>query len=214
MNALFFENKLDDYYVGFQFAEIFKQRIYKPYIELQKNDTVIDVGGNLGLFSIYAQPYAKKIYCIEPSKQHFNCISKTTKHNKYTNIIPVKLAISHENTTTKFYHNDNVTMFSLSESVSPNKDDFEDVECVTLEKFINDNAIKQVDFLKLDIEGAEGKVLCGDGFSNVASKVKQMVVEFHSWNGYNPNQILNHLKDLGFINQRIPNEATLYYFRR
>ena len=55
--------------------EIFVTKIYDKFFEIKEGDTVIDIGGNLGLFSYYALcKGAKQVYCFEPSPQCYNCI--------------------------------------------------------------------------------------------------------------------------------------------
>ena len=48
--------------------EIFIKNIYLPdYLSIGENDIVIDIGANIGLFSLFAAKYTKnKIFAIEP----------------------------------------------------------------------------------------------------------------------------------------------------
>jgi len=62
MQSIFWEGNIRDNYLGHICAEIFKDRIYAPFIEGRKDLTIMDIGAHVGLFTIYAQPYAKKIY--------------------------------------------------------------------------------------------------------------------------------------------------------
>src|SRR5690242_17709281 len=74
-----------------QFTEIFQEEHYKDGLR-KKDMVVIDVGGNMGLSALYFAPYAKMIYVIEPSTQHYLALVENTKD--YSNIKPIKAAIS------------------------------------------------------------------------------------------------------------------------
>ena len=55
--------------------EIFVTKIYDKFFEIKKGDTVVDIGGNIGLFSYYSLcKGAKQVYCFEPSPQCYNSI--------------------------------------------------------------------------------------------------------------------------------------------
>lgn len=190
--------------------EIYRERIYAPYLEQRKDQVIMDIGGNVGLFTHYAYDYAKKIYIVEPSAQHFEVINKMLIFNKMTDkVTSIKRAISHEDGEAKFYHSDNTTMFSLKEAVNSKPEEVETVIKSRLDSLFKEFSIEHVDFMKLDIEGSECEVIGGEGFANVADKIDSMVIEWHTWSGRNPSQIVTTLHDLGFKTKIIPSAATL-----
>lgn len=173
-------------------------RVYDQFLMDLKDPVILDVGANVGLFSFYAYPYAQKIYALEPSESHSEVLNHMVTYNKmYDKIVHVKKALSHANGTAKFYHNDNVTMFSLREEVNIAKD-YEEVETITLDKLLEDLKLKYVDFMKLDVEGSECEILGSEGFAKVADKIGIIVGEYHTWSGINPNQLMTTMQDLGF----------------
>ena len=64
--------------------EIFIKRIYNPdFMCINIGDTVMDIGANIGIFSLYAAKQgAKKIYAIEPLSQNIPFIKSNFKINK------------------------------------------------------------------------------------------------------------------------------------
>ena len=58
---------------------------------VNKESVVLDLGGNVGLFSLYLKDKCKKIYSIEPTKSHFEILEIFSKN---TNINPVNCAIA------------------------------------------------------------------------------------------------------------------------
>ena len=68
--------------------------------------------------------------------------------------------------------------------------------------------------MKLDVEGAEADILCGDGFQNIANKIDMLFLETHTWMDRNSHQIQDALQIAGFKTESIPNDASLWIARR
>lgn len=192
--------------------ELYRERVYFPYLEQDgRTDLVIlDVGCNIGLFTQYAYPFASKIYSVEPSKTHLEVLEHMVKFNKMDDKVTIiGKAVSNKNGTADFYHPDNVTMFSLKDAVTNDKENKETVETVDMETLFTQNNIKHVDFMKLDVEGVECEIIGSPSFAKVADRIDSMVVEWHTWSMRNPKQIETTLRDLGFKVRIIPADATL-----
>lgn len=215
MNGLFWEGDINAYFLGHQAEEIFKSRIYDPYVYGRKDLTIIDVGGNLGLFTIYAQPFAKQIYTIEPSGEHIKVINKMVEFNEFKNVRVCQFALSSKDGEEKFYHYNNKTMYSLYGNIAQTPGSTvvatgeEIVKLKRLDTFFKEENIEHVDFMKLDVEGVEFEITGSDSFKNVASKIDTIVCEVHTFSGRNPNQILDAFKNNGFKVKQIPGDATL-----
>lgn len=159
---------------------------------------MLDVGANIGLFSFYAEKYAKVIYAVEPSQEHVEVIKHLKEFNHLDNVIPVQAAISHKNGVANFYHNENTTMFSLKPEVNGKPEEMELVPTMTLDTFFNNFDLDHVDFMKIDIEGAEAEVFGSEGFDKVKDKIDVICGEFHTWSGVNPQQFSTYFTDRGF----------------
>jgi FkbM family methyltransferase len=195
MQAIFF-NDFKNSYIPDILEEVYVKKVYDPFVLGKKDLTIVDVGANIGLTAFYFSDYGK-VYALEPSKQHFEVLTEMIKFNKLDNVFPFKRAISNVTGQTKFYHNDNSTMFSM-ESIVNKKDDFEEVETLTLEDFMKQEKLEKIDILKLDVEGSESKIIVSDGFKNVASKIKVILGEYHDWTEMNKNMFQRTFEELGF----------------
>lgn len=204
MHGAFFFTDFPNSYIPNILEEIYKDRVYEPFLAGKKDLTIVEIGANIGLVSHYFKDFAKIVYAIEPSKQHLDNLQKLVDYNKIENIKVCPLAISNHDGMEKFYHNQNVTMFSLKDTVN-NKGDFEEVKVQTLETFMKEQEIESVDLLKLDCEGSESELIVSDGFQNVADKIKVIVGEYHSWTNMSQAQFANALTDLGFEFKWLPN---------
>ena len=172
--------------------EIFKHEIYKFNCK-SDHPYIIDCGANIGLSIIYFKqrfPNAK-IVAFEPDDKVF----KTLEHNKeifdLTNVELIKKACWHEETVLRFY----------SEGADAGRaakyfdeQNIIEVPTVRLRDYINN----RVDFLKIDIEGAENEVLMD--IQDLLINVDKIFVEFHSFVGQEQMlpEILSVLKNAGF----------------
>ena len=213
MQGKFF-NDFKNSYLPEILNEIYRDKIYVPYLENKKDLTILDVGANIGLTSYYFSSFAKTVFAIEPSQQHFDVLQQLISFNKLNNVLPVKMAIANNDGEATFYHNQNTTMYSLKAEVATPKLDTETVQTVTLETLFKNLDIAHVDFMKLDVEGSEMEIICGVPFKKVCDKIDSLVVEYHQWSTINPMQLVNALRDLGYKVDKIPNAAMLFGAKR
>lgn len=196
LQAIYFHD-FNNSYIPHILKEVYIDQIYRPFVQGKKDLTIVDLGANIGLTSFYFKDYAKQIYAVEPAKEHIECIDAMIKQNDIKNIEVCPYAISAESGTAKFYHNDNVTMFSLKSEVNK-QDDYEEVQTLTMTDFMKKYKIKDIDILKFDIEGSEGELITSEGFIKASKHIKVILGEWHTWSSMNPNMFANTLRDLGY----------------
>jgi len=212
MNGIFYNNSdIEQSYIPEILNEIYKEKIYEPYLKGRKNLVIMDIGANQGLTTNYFSSFAKKVYSIEPSTQHVEVLKEMVRYNDLEKkVVIIQKAVSNENGTAKFYFNDNITSFSLKKEVDTAGKEPEIVETIRLDTLFKKYNIDYVDFLKLDIEGSEVDVIGGSGFENVADKIGSLVVEYHKWSGRNPSQLVTTLTDYGFDMVPIKSKTLLF----
>lgn len=138
---------------------------------LSEDSVIFDIGSNIGLFSLALCSAIKinKIYLFEPVKEYFN-YSKILLKN-YNNVYYENIGLSNEETTTFIYKNkgDNIGWNSIylndpcqRKGMLPiNNMDKEEIQLTTFTNYCNLNNITKVDFIKIDVEGLEYKVIEG-----------------------------------------------------
>jgi len=162
-------------YADIVLNQINQDRFYDQIFDGEDSLTVLDIGGNIGLFSLYAHDRCAAIYPIEPTPGHFHILTNLTKD--YQNIHPLNLAISNENTTIDFYINEeNTTMNSLANKYGTKVE----VEAKTIKTVINELGLEHVDFIKCDIEGSEMVALTDETVGEVKDLVDCWFVEVHA----------------------------------
>ena len=149
--------------------EIFEEEIYK--LSLPAEPYIIDCGANIGLSIIYLKQQfpGAEIVAFEPDNTNFDLLSKNIHSFGYSNVTLRKEAVWTENTTLHFSNSG--SMSSKIETAS--NFDTQEVKATRLKDLL----IKPIDFLKIDIEGAEYDVL-----TDIAADlhfVKNMFVEYH-----------------------------------
>ncbi len=149
--------------------EIFVDKIYSQ--QLPKNSYIIDCGGHIGLSVIYLKSISPDatIVCFEPDHSNFELLQKNIISHNLKNIALKNEAVWFENTTLNFIQKGNMDS-RISNEILP---DTVKVQATKLKDYIN----KKVDFLKLDIEGAEYLVL--KDIAENLHHVTNMFIEYH-----------------------------------
>lgn len=127
-------------------------------VKLKEDDTVLDVGANLGLFSCYAADKGCKVYACDPDCR---CIEVLKEHQKLypEKIEVVPLGLSDSIGKIKFYEADDcgISSFSLIRGKTIEHEICTD----TIDHLVENGTLGKIDYIKADIEGAERNMLRG-----------------------------------------------------
>jgi len=163
----------------------------KSYLEGKDSPTVLDVGANIGNYSIdvfECNPNAR-VYAFEPHPLTYARLLDNMKG--YSNCIfkSFNLGVGQENGELELF--DYVDK-SGSEHASLYKEVISDlhkgevvsckVKIISLEEFFINESINRVDLLKIDTEGNEFKVLLGLGRLIKEKKISAIHIEFNEMN--------------------------------
>jgi len=165
--------------------EIFIEEIYRQKFD-REDPYIIDCGANIGLSIIYMKklyPDAE-IFAFEPDETNFHYLEKNVNHFQFSNVTIFKQAIWTENTYLNFQSEG-----SLASRIGEGKGKTIKVKATRLRDILD----RPVDFLKLDIEGAEYKVLMD--IRDKLHLVKNLFIEYHGTfdQNYELNDILQML---------------------
>lgn len=214
-NGLFFTPPIEDGYIGHITSEVYKDRIFQPFLPQVKQGSVcVEIGANVGIVSYYFSQYFDKVHAIEPSFEHFENLTYMINFNELTNVQAHKLAIYLKEGQFPFYHNKNKTMYSLHGAVNDNSSPSEQVVAIPLDKFFTDNNIEHCNLMKIDTEGSEHEIIGSSGFRAVADKIDVVVTEWHQWSRRPMSQLKDALEIRGFKVEQVPSDATILVGRR
>jgi FkbM family methyltransferase len=142
-------------------------------------DIVIDVGAAFGFYTILAARMIGqqgKVVAIEPQPDSFEMLNRNIKLNKLANIIPLNYAISSARTTLKLYD----SYSTIQERSGQSSQSYIEVSADTLDNLLRRLDIDEVNWIKVDVEGAELEVLRGSVGILSRSRNLTLLVEVHS----------------------------------
>ncbi len=183
------------------FDEMYFKHLPKSIIN-QGHPVIIDIGANVGFFSIFAFlkcPQAK-IIAFEPIQRNFIELQKNTSQipTKILTIVNKAVSSSVEQIVLKFDKNQSITTSaSIFNNVYGN--DEERVLSTTLEKIMSEFELPTIDILKLDCEGAEYEIIYKTP-TPIFKRIKSICLETHQGpkNDENCFALANYLKELGY----------------
>jgi FkbM family methyltransferase len=168
--------------------QIKTDKIYDEYCKNKKDITVLDLGANVGLVSLYLSDIASRILAVEAGPKQLELLKQNCKNE--TNIEIVEAAIAGNNEDVIFYMKpDNNTTNSLIKSNS-NTEYSINVKGITIPKLLEDYNVEKVDFCKIDIEGSEMVSLTEDIIKQFYDKIDFIFLEVHATNPINWRQDL------------------------
>ncbi len=171
--------------------------------EVKNNYTVLDLGANIGYYTlIFARLVGScgKVFSFEPDPENFKILAKNVEINRYRNVYLTKKAVSDKTSNTLLYLSEaNAGDHRIYDSGDGRKS--VQIETVRLDDFFENNPPK-IDFIKMDIQGAEGGALLGMRGLLKASKNLKILSEFWPFGlkrfGTEPEEFLRQLEGLGF----------------
>jgi FkbM family methyltransferase len=152
------------------FWEIWHEGCYDA-IAVDHPRCVVDVGANIGVFSLYQSMLkrAEQVIAFEPSPEVFSRLMQNIELNDIKNVRVVNAAVGNESGTLSFSES-RISANSKVSEIGALK-----VTCVRLDDELRD--VSRIDILKIDTEGYETHVLRGAG--ETLKKTERIAVEIH-----------------------------------
>lgn len=142
--------------------EIFIDKCYERFFEVEENDVVLDIGASVGPFTYsILNKKPKHVFCFEPSESEFKTLVSNTLGYPVTQI---NKGIS------------NVNSVVMNDHLFGGEDQ---MESITFSKFIDLYGIDKIDFLKTDCEGGEFDIFTLENLDWIKNNVKKIVGEWH-----------------------------------
>jgi FkbM family methyltransferase len=162
----------DDKYVGQRIA----LEKYEPYEtdliqrQVKNGDVIVDVGANIGYYTVLLAQKAKKVYAFEPDSINFEILEKNIKTNNLKNVVAVKAAVGSKEGKLKLYkskenlgdhklYNDQFLMSNVQK-----------IQIIKLDDYFKN---QKIDLIKIDTQGWEPEVV--EGGKNIIEKWKPII---------------------------------------
>jgi FkbM family methyltransferase len=173
---------------------------------LRPGMVMVDVGANDGFFASFAARRVGeqgRVYAFEPSRREFGRLEANLTLNRLTNVRPIHKGVSDGSGTgvlhiCEYGHEGQNTLGDFVHEV--NGAGTETVELCSLNDYFSNEKLSRLDFIKIDVEGAEFKVL--SGARELISRYKPIVMlevldEALHKQGSSADQVIALLKELG-----------------
>ena len=175
----------------------------------KQGDIVVDIGAHMGRYTIISSKRVGangKVVAIEADPSNFEMLNSNIKLNQLTNVTPLNYAVYSKETKIKLYLPDEESGYTMHHSIMSNYvftkykdktgDKFVEVSANTLDYLLQLKGITDVNWVKIDVEGAEFEVL--KGAHNVLSNSKDisLLIEVHGKDTYEP--IIESLRSYNF----------------
>jgi FkbM family methyltransferase len=153
-------------------------------VRLPHDPVVVDIGGFVGDFSLYAvkRLNARRVIVCEPSPQNSALLLKNIANNGYEDRIePVNKAVTDGGNAMMNIHAPEEYQCMVS-AYCPSEQALSVVPGISLGQLLREHALESVDLLKMDCEGGEYSILESTP-ADVLSRIRNIVFEYHDIDG-------------------------------
>ncbi|PIQ48594.1 MAG: hypothetical protein COW03_09430 [Cytophagales bacterium CG12_big_fil_rev_8_21_14_0_65_40_12] len=154
--------------------KIWEKNITKHFTQTVKpNDVVIDIGANIGYFTLLSAMLTGNqgsVHAFEPQKEIYSALTENISLNNLSNVITNNLGLGSKSgtlTLTQMPGNrggGRILENQVQQGIS------EKVKVISLDQYVENHQIGEINFIKIDVEGFEYEVL--QGANRVFSKLK------------------------------------------
>ena len=175
---------------------------------LQPNDLFVDIGANIGFYSLYSAPKILphgKVYAFEPSPDTFQVLQGNIELNQREDVIQPHCAAISDHQGEIIFLNSSLNPESsriVGDNEADDKAELIRTPCIDLDSFFDDLGFPPIKLVKIDVEGHELSVLRGMKKIATTSPDIRLILEFN-WPHIrhleiDPQEIFSLLQAYGF----------------
>jgi FkbM family methyltransferase len=173
---------------------------------LKKDDICIDIGSNIGIYSIFIglKAFHGTVHSFEPISLNRRIIALNAEINDLKNVVIHHQVVSDHNGSVTFEISEDSGFSSLISTNRKKTISTISTDSITLDNFLGNLGIKGVGVIKIDVEGAELRVLKGatDLLASPDFKPRALLIECCDLNqtsfGYSPKDLLAFMQQYGY----------------
>ena len=155
--------------------QVFCEQVYP----VQRDTVVVDIGANIGMFSLFAAfSGATKVYAFEPNQAAYSCMLKNIERNGVQGrIAPYRHAVTSRSNEIVIIPKAASPQNRIAHECAPDGE-HESVSTISLDEIVRSEGMPRIDLLKMDCEGCEYDILGGTS-SSTFSRVGRVILEYH-----------------------------------
>jgi FkbM family methyltransferase len=152
----------------------------RPPVAVQAGDVVLDGGAHIGTFSKFALAHgARKVIAFEPDPANADCFQRNFESELRSGaVVVVRKALWNHSATLALSHGITSAGSRASDSVEAPTGDA--IPATTIDETVRVLGLDRVDFIKLDVEGAERKAIEGAAETLRRFRPRMVVCTYHS----------------------------------
>ena len=185
-----------------EISELMLDALYDRDRPFKDGEVVVDAGARIGVFAAKISAAVGErgtVIAIEPEPKNYACLLKNIRANRLHNVVPVRKMLWSERRRLNLY------LSAYPAAHSAYRDPFFastgtalSVEADSLDTLLEDLGIDRVNFIKMDIEGAEAEALKGMK-RTLESDVQMAIAAYHPVEGHpSLEDMVSRLATLGF----------------
>lgn len=159
------------------------------------NDVCVDVGGNVGAFSMVHSKDFKRIIAIEPATYSYCEYLKNISKSGLNNVEVVQLAVADISNKTlhlkPWLFGNQSGNASTIDSEQWDENTYEEVRSISLEDIFTTFGLERINYLKIDCEGSEYDLLMNKDLS----KIDYISIEIHHQLKEKAQELFHYLQD-------------------
>jgi FkbM family methyltransferase len=166
--------------------------------EFKTNEILFDIGGNIGVYSLYAGKKGCKVYTFEPESQNFSRLVNNIRLNGLTEIRPYCMGLGQKNELSLLHltsMNAGDSQHQVGDATELFDRKFEPIKqgCVvfSLDDLCLKFGLPIPDHIKIDVDGLEPEIIKGSEKVLKSDKVKSVLIEINKELNKQPGEVFD-----------------------
>lgn len=161
--------------------DAFEPRMARLFSQLVRpGDTALDVGANIGCTSILLAQLARQVTAFEPTPKSFALWQDNLGRSGHGNCVGLPIALGAEDKHTLINYNERNRSGAFVADAVQGPGDSAPIPVRRLDGLFPSLGLPRVDFIKLDVEGYEGRVIEG-GWQTIQAHRPVLQLELNAW---------------------------------
>lgn len=182
--------------------EVFVYRVYEMPWQLEDDPLVIDIGANVGAFSLWLAQYYPQlsVVCYEPDPDAYVYLQRNLSRNSLHSSQAYQVAVTHRTGRLQFarFAAGDVGNFVIPDDRAGDQTacEYIFVDAISFSD-VTQSVQRDISLLKLDCEGSEYDIVFGSD-SDTWKNIQRIILEYHPRLGYTDHMLEARLGELGF----------------